>query len=75
MNKGFTVEELYKFCQDAIMNGHGKKHIQISSDDEGNSFHSLFYGFTTNNEDLQYYIDEYLIDNHNLKADEIVILG
>ena len=26
--------------------GNGKRHIIISGDDEGNSFHELFYGFS-----------------------------
>jgi hypothetical protein len=31
-----------------IKAGYGKRRIMITSDDEGNSFHELFYGFSPN---------------------------
>ena len=45
-NLGLTVTELEKFCKEQIKKGNGDKHILISSDDEGNGFHTLFYAFT-----------------------------
>ena len=44
--KGITIEQLYKECAKQINAGNGKRHIIISGDDEGNSFHELFYGFS-----------------------------
>ena len=44
--KGITIEQLYQCCASEIKNGNGKRHIIISGDDEGNSFHELFYGFS-----------------------------
>ena len=44
--KGITIEQLYKECAKQIKAGNGKRHIIISGDDEGNSFHELFYGFS-----------------------------
>ena len=44
--QGITVEQLYQCCASEIKNGNGKRHIIISGDDEGNSFHELFYGFS-----------------------------
>lgn len=46
-NKGITVEALCFYCMQEIMKGNAQKHIQISMDDEGNAFHTLFYGLTT----------------------------
>jgi hypothetical protein len=47
MNKPITIYELEKFCAEEILRGNGKKAIMISSDDEGNNYHYLWYGFTT----------------------------
>lgn len=44
--KGLTIEELFKACKEQIDNGNGKKHILLSGDDEGNSYHELFYLFS-----------------------------
>ena len=44
--QGITIEQLYKECAKQIKAGNGKRHIIISGDDEGNSFHELFFGFT-----------------------------
>ena len=44
--KGITIEQLYKECAKQMKAGNGKRHIMISSDDEGNGFHELFYGFS-----------------------------
>ncbi len=67
-NKGITVEALCYYCMDEIAKGNGQKHIQISMDDEGNGFHTLFYGFSS--DDLGSY------DYHD-KVDKkkIILLG
>lgn len=44
--KGITIMQLYAECVKQINAGNGKRHIMISGDDEGNSFHELFYGFS-----------------------------
>ena len=46
MAKVITVEELYKHCKIQIGEGNGKKKILLSSDDEGNEFHEMFFTFT-----------------------------
>ena len=52
-----TVAELYARCKIQMLKGNGDKSILISSDDEGNSFHQLFFAFTddvTATETLKY---------------------
>lgn len=44
--KGITVMQLYQECAKQIKAGNAQRHIIISGDDEGNSFHELFYGFS-----------------------------
>lgn len=44
--KPLTIKELYKECSKEIKKGNGDKTIMISSDDEGNSYHYLWYSFT-----------------------------
>ena len=43
---GITVRQLYEECARQIKAGNGERHIMISGDDEGNSYHELFFGFT-----------------------------
>ena len=45
--KPLTIERLYKECERQIRQGNKDKVIMISSDDEGNSYHYLWYSFTT----------------------------
>ena len=72
MNKGITVKELYEMCREQIVKGNGDKHILITSDDEGNSYHTLFYAMDDNIENIRYALSiEY--DNHT--EDEAVLLG
>ena len=47
MTQGMTIKTLKEECEKLIKMGYGEKHILISGDDEGNSFHELFYGFST----------------------------
>ena len=45
--KALTIKDLKKECEKQIKMGNGNKTIMISSDDEGNSYHYLWYSFTT----------------------------
>lgn len=45
--KGITIIQLYLECAKQIKAGNGKRHIMISNDDEGNGFHELFFGFSS----------------------------
>lgn len=67
---GFTVEALCYNCMLEIVKGNGQKHVQISCDDEGNGFHTLFYSFTSNPEEIDAY------DYHDkVNKKNIVLLG
>lgn len=45
--KALTINDLFKECKKEIAKGNGNKTIMISSDDEGNSYHYLWYAFTS----------------------------
>lgn len=45
--KAMTVKDLMHECVRQVDKGNGNKVIMISSDDEGNSYHYLWYKFTT----------------------------
>lgn len=72
MNKGITVKQLLAMCKEQLNKGNGDKYILISDDDEGNGFHTLFYGMDDSRE-----VKEMALmcehDYHTL--DEIVVLG
>ena len=47
MNKSkvLTIHDLYEACQKEIKEGKGDRHILISSDEEGNWYHELYFRF------------------------------
>lgn len=47
MSKGITVKQLYKLCEIEMRKGNGDCVVMISQDDECNSYHYLWEGFTT----------------------------
>ena len=71
-NKGITVNKLFTLCKEQIAKGNGNKHILISDDDEGNGFHTLFYGLDDSKDLLEYAI-EMEHDDHDIN--EIIVLG
>lgn len=72
MNKGITVKQLYNSCVEQLQKGNGDKYILITTDDEGNGYHTLYYLLDDNEDNIQYAI-EMECDNHT--ADEVVVLG
>ena len=44
--KALTIKDLLNECKRQVAIGNGNKTIMISSDDEGNSYHYLWYAFT-----------------------------
>lgn len=71
MSKPITIKELMEECKKQIKLGNGDKVIMISSDDEGNSYHYLWYSFTEIENDY-YDID---INEDVAKKENTMILG
>ena len=66
-----TVKDLLKLCEKEIKDGNGDKKIVISDDNEGNGFHGLFCGFTT---DVEFFnVNIYDSDEENVE--NLIILG
>jgi hypothetical protein len=73
-NLGITVNQLLELCLNQMEKGNGDKHILISEDDEGNGYHTLFYGFTDkDNKYFKQLLEAEHDGTHN--ADNCVILG
>ena len=70
--KGITVIQLAEMCEKQIKKGNGDKHILISDDDEGNGYHTLFFGLNDDKEALEYAVQ---IEHDCHSVDEIVVLG
>lgn len=73
INKGLTVKDLYRECQRMISKGNGDKYIIVSDDDEGNGFHTLFYGITDDKDDLEYFLS--IEQDRSHTVDDTVALG
>jgi len=52
-NKWFTVNDLLAECKYQVEKGNGNKEIRISSDDEWNDYHRLFFSFTDWEKDIK----------------------
>ena len=74
MNKGITLNELAAMVVEALKADYGNKHVVISGDDEGNSFHTLFYGFTCDKSEIEAISSMGLLHDNN-NPEEIIILG
>lgn len=68
-----TVQNLLNLCLNQIKKGNAEKKIFISSDDEWNSYHELFYWFTK--------IEDWCLDEWNIeeieryhKKEDIILL-
>ena len=66
-----TVFDLYNECIRQVSRGNGDKKVVISDDNEGNSFHGLFFGFTKWSEDFK----DYIYDSTANSNDDTIILG
>ena len=72
--KGITVKELYDDLRQEILAGNGDKTILISSDDEGNSYHTLWYTIQSDIDEIRKIKEAtWLHDDDN--PEEVVLLG
>ena len=69
-----TVKQLKDLCDQQIAKGNGDKEILISQDDEGNSYHSLFYGFMDSLDSIKE-CKEFSGFHDDNKPEDVVILG
>ena len=63
--KALTINDLLKECQKQVRLGNGNKTIMISSDDEGNNYHYLWYSFLT----VKEYEKPMEYNGHTIKSD------
>lgn len=66
-----TVNELLSLCEEQKSKGNGNKKVYISTDDEGNYFHPLFFGFTDKKDDIEAYGRMGSID----ETEGVILLG
>lgn len=78
-----TVKNLAQACVREIKKGNGDKVIMISSDDEGNSYHYLWYLFTSIEQmeepikigDKEYKSEFEFVDERIATKENTIILG
>ncbi len=66
-----TVKDLEKACNEQIKKGNGDKIIMLSGDDEGNSFHYMFYLFTDDEESIKTLLEYERVDD----LSKVIVLG
>lgn len=69
--KPVTVNVLEELCKEQIKKGNGNKVIMISQDDEGNSYHYLWYHFST----IEQALAEDYVDEKIASKEDTIILG
>ena len=67
-----TVKELMSACRKQIDKGNGDKVVLITSDDEGNAYHTLYCLFTDDKEEIES-VSTLFQDSNN--PDDVVLLG
>ena len=75
--KQLTVLNLFKLLEQEVRNGNGNKVIVVADDNEGNAFHGLFYGITSEPNDIKENIENSngIYDSQERDLNKIVILG
>lgn len=63
--KALTVRDLYYECVRELRKGNGDKTIMISTDDEGNNYHYLWYSFLP----VEEYEKPMEYNGHTIKSD------
>lgn len=71
---GLTVKQLAKACLEQIEKGNGDKVIQITQDDEGNGYHTLFYQFTDNVDEI-IACEEFGMFHDRIDVNNTILLG
>ena len=71
---GVTVRELAAYCNDLIKRGLGDKVVLITSDDEGNEYHTLYYHFSTDADEIKQIADCGIFHDNN-NPEDVVLLG
>lgn len=69
-----TVKELYDSLHQEILAGNGDKTILISSDDEGNSYHTLWYTIQSDVDEIRKIKESVGFQGDN-NPEEVVLLG
>lgn len=69
-----TVKELYDDLHQEILAGNGDKTILISSDDEGNEYHTLLYTVQSNIDEIKEIKKSTWFHDDN-DSEEVVLLG
>ena len=72
--KEITVEILSKMCLEQVKKGNGKKVVLISTDDEGNGYHTLYFGFRTKESDIRMSAAMGMFHDNNA-PEKVVLLG
>ena len=70
-----TVLELWTFCNKQIKEGNGAKKVLITTDDEGNGYHNLFYGFTDDYDEIKETQEFCFFPQLNDELENYVLLG
>ena len=79
--KQLTVYELYNCLARAIKEGYGDKKVIVADDNEGNSYHGMYYGLTYKEDEVANCLDEEILGatvydlEEDTNIDELVIIG
>jgi hypothetical protein len=69
-----TIKQLLEACQEVVSKGYGDKQILISDDDEGNGYHTLYFGFTIDDPSINLCSAFGMFQDDN-NPDDVVLLG
>ncbi len=72
-----TIKDLYINLREEVRKGNGDKFIVVADDNEGNGFHGLFFGITSEAEDIKEAVEfsHGIYDSQENDLNKLVILG
>lgn len=69
-----TINDLWKACIEQRKRGNGNKKILISTDDEGNGYHGLFFSFIDTKNEIEQ-VRSWGAFHDNVATEDVVLLG
>ena len=73
--KQLKLKDLYHECRKLMEEGHGEKSLVTASDNEGNSYHGMYFSLTVINHENVDDFSGLIRDNNEPNIHNIIVVG
>ena len=73
--KQLKLKDLYEACRNLMKAGHGNKSLIVAGDNEGNSYHGMFFSLTVITPENADVYEDLIGDNAEPDINNIIVVG